>query len=218
MMTFGLLCCLQCRLQFDFASLVFPVGQHDENFAAHFVLQQFPCGEPDGIVKVRGAPGVSGRKGSRRPDAAAVDLTFVNRLIQHVQVSGEVLKQLHVHVEMQHEGQILGTHHFAQEGFRLRLFLFQHAALAGAGVNQNAHGERSIRFAGEVFDLLRLLILFQGKVVLVEVGNQMTVLLPHHRIHIHHFGGGLEGSSLRGNLFGLLCGGVTGCHRKNSEY
>ena len=55
----------------------------------------------------------------------------------------------------------LGRMNLTQECFRLRLLHFQHAALAGTGVHQDAHGQRRVGFTRKIADDLRLLVLFQ---------------------------------------------------------
>ena len=42
-----------------------------------------------------------------------------------------------------------------------RLLHFQHAALAGTGVHQDAHGQRRVGFPRKIADDLRLLVFFQ---------------------------------------------------------
>ena len=98
-----------------------------------------------------------------------------------------------------------------------RLLHFQHAALAGTGIHQDAHGQRRIGFTRKIADDLRLLVFFQLEVIFVEVGNQPAVLLPHDGVDVHNLSGDFQGCAGRRKLLLLLCAREGCCRYQNAE-
>ena len=68
---------------------------------------------------------------------------------------------------MNHERAVfVGAENLAQETKAGRALFAQDAALADAGVEQQAEGERLSGFLREIADGLRMAILFEGEIVL----------------------------------------------------
>jgi hypothetical protein len=58
-------------------------------------------------------------------------------------------------------------------------FRAEHAALAEAGVDQKADGHGQIVFHHEVFDVLRMVIFGENKIVLREILDDLTLSVAH---------------------------------------
>ncbi len=77
--------------------------------------------------------------------------------------------------------------------------------LGAGGVEEDADGERQVLLLGEVLDLLRLFVLEEGAVVLVEVGD-VAVFIAHRHVEVDEVDGDLE--SLGVEAVDLLRSGV----------
>lgn len=64
-----------------------------------------------------------------------------------------------------------------EEGAAGGAFLIEDAALAEAGVDEEAEGEGEIGFFGEIGDCLGLGVLFEGEVVFGEIADQVAVFV-----------------------------------------
>src|SRR4029077_9661340 len=91
---------------------------------------------------------------------------------------GEVLEEFDFVVEMDEEGFVLV---FAQdaieEGAAGGAFLVEEAALAEAGVDEEAEGEREIGLFGEIGDGLGLGVLFESEIVFGEIADEVAVFV-----------------------------------------
>jgi len=84
-----------------------------------------------------------------------------------------------------------------EEGMAGREFLIEDAALAQAGVHEEAEGEREIGFLGKVGDGLWLVVLGEGEVVLGESVDEVSVLVADGGEEIY-------GADVDGDGCGLL--------------
>ena len=84
-------------------------------------------------------------------------------------------------------------------------FLIEDAALAEAGVDEKAEGEREIGFFGEIGDGLGFAVLVEGEVVFGEVADDVAVLVADS-------GEEVDGADVDGDRSGLLAG-----QRKSGE-
>ncbi len=90
------------------------------------------------------------------------------------------MQELDFAIEMNHEGVVLiWTQHVIQEAVASRALLVNDAALAFAGVHQQAESQRKIGFPGEIADGLRPAVFFQGEIILAEIGHDLAVFVAH---------------------------------------
>jgi len=81
-------------------------------------------------------------------------------------------------IEMDDEGFVLiFAQKVIEEGTARGDFLIEDAALAAAGVHEEAEGERKIGFAGEVGDGLGFAVLVEGEIVLGEIVDEGAVFV-----------------------------------------
>ena len=103
---------------------------------------------------------------------------FINGGEEFLTRGGEILEEFDFVVEMDEEGFVLV---FAQdaieEGAAGGAFLVEDAALAEAGVDEEAEGEWEIGLFGEIGDGLGLGVLFEGEVVLGEIADEVAVFV-----------------------------------------
>jgi len=65
--------------------------------------------------------------------------------------------------------------HLAQEAIAGRALFGEDTALADAGVDQEAEGQRQAGFLGEIADDLRAAVLFEGEIVLGEAKDHLAL-------------------------------------------
>src|ERR1700686_864477 len=142
-------------------------------------------GQIDGVIQ-RGAARTSRRtwdralranRATRATHSACVDLRFIEGMAEAAYRICKILQQRDVNIETNYKRLII----LAQSTFEKRssdfLFHIEHALLAAAGVDEHAQSQRQIRLRFEIFNYLRLTILFQVKVSLVQVRDQCAVLV-----------------------------------------
>ena len=89
---------------------------------------------------------------------------------------------------MKDEGLVAGTQQLAQEVLG-RVFLDrQRFVLTGGGIDGEGQGEGRVRRLREVPDVLRHAVLGQLEIRPLEVSNEMTLPVSHHRVDVDHFG------------------------------
>ena len=112
---------------------------------------------------------------------------IIQSLFQQPAGRGDVLQQFHVEIEVNHEGHVLlGTQHLFEEAVAGRPLFFDQAALAPAGIDQQAERKRQIAFLGEIADLLGAAVLVEQKIVLGEVPDDGAVLVAHVGKQVDH--------------------------------
>jgi len=118
----------------------------------------------------------------------------VEFVVQLVFGGGKVLQQLHFMVKMQQESLVGGLGDHLVDKFAARGTLsFEGVGLTAAGVDQQTETQRLIDGAGEALDRLRLPILGQRKVVLLEVGDDLPLLIAHRDWQNDFVGLGFDG-------------------------
>src|SRR5262249_52295847 len=118
--------------------------------------------------------------------ASRIDASSVQGCLQGMDGTGEILQQIDVDIEAQDEGKILVAQDLAQKFTANFLFHVEHTGLATAGIDQNAQSQRKIRLRGKILDGLRLAILQNLKIFLLETGDQSSFLIPHIEEELHH--------------------------------
>jgi hypothetical protein len=95
-------------------------------------------------------------------------------------------------IEMDEEGFVfVFAEDVIEERAAGRAFLIKDAALAEAGVHEEAEGEREIGFLGEIGDGLRLAVLIEGEVVFGEIADEVAMFVSDGGDEID--GGDVEG-------------------------
>jgi len=125
--------------------------------------------------------------------------------------SGEVLKEFDFVIEMDEEGFVFV---FAEDVIEERAaggaFLIKDAALAEAGVHEEAEGEREIGFLGEIGDGLRLAVLVEGEVVFGEIADEVAVFVSDG-------GDEIDGGDVESDGSGLLAEEGNGGEEKKED-
>ena len=105
-----------------------------------------------------------------------VDL--IDGCLEFLSRGSEVLEEFDFVIEVDEEGFVFV---FAEDMVEERAaggtFLIEDAALAEAGVDEEAEGEREIGFFGEIGDGLGLGVLFEGEVVFGEIADEVAVFV-----------------------------------------
>jgi hypothetical protein len=175
------------------------------------LFHEFVGGEVDGVVKecaaamavAAGAAVVSpaastAAAGTGLRELRAVDL--IDGCEEFLAGRGEVLKEFDFVIEVDEEGFVFV---FAQDAIEERAaggaFLVEDAALAEAGVNEEAESEREIGLFGEIGDGLGLGVLFKSEVVFGEIADEVAVFVADG-------GEEIDGGDAEGDGRGLLTG------------
>ena len=198
------------------AAVVDPVGEDDQRFAAMLFFHQLIGGEIDGVVEecasatVAGAAvasmatvassststGGTAATGAGLRELGRVDL--VNGRQELLARGGEVLEEFDFAVEVDDEGLVfILAEQVIEEGMAGGDFLAKDAALAEAGVYEQAEGEGKIGFAGEIGDGLGLAVLVELKIVFGEVVDEGAVFIADG-------GEEIDGADIDGDGSGLL--------------
>jgi len=91
---------------------------------------------------------------------------------------GEVLEEFDFVIEVDEEGFVfVFAEDMVEEGMAGGAFLVENAALAEAGVDEEAEGEREIGLFGEIGDGLGLGVLIEGEVVFREIAEEVAVFV-----------------------------------------
>ena len=81
-------------------------------------------------------------------------------------------------IEVDEEGFVfVFAEDMVEEGAAGGALLIEDAALAEAGINEEAEGEREIGLFGEIGDRLGLGVLFEGEVIFGEIADEVAVLV-----------------------------------------
>jgi hypothetical protein len=183
------------------AAVVDAVGEDDEGFAALLLFHEFVGGEVNRVVeKCAPAVAMAVRTAAVSASTAAAG-TGLGELRRVDLIDGreeflagrrEVLEEFDFAIEMYEESLIFV---FAQDAIEERVaggaLLIEDAALAEAGVDEKAEGEREIGLLGEVRNGLGLAVLFEGEVVFGEIAHEVAVLVADGGEEIN--GGDVEG-------------------------
>src|ERR1700678_1707931 len=110
-------------------------------------------------------------------DSTGVDLRLIQRVPEPTDGVGEVLQKGDVDVEADDEGLVFLAQRTLEKRSSKFFFHIEHTHLAAAGIDQNTKSQRKICFSLEILDSLGLAILEKIKIILVEIGNQRTVLI-----------------------------------------
>src|ERR1700677_5135840 len=143
-------------------------------------------GQVDRVIQI-GAAGCALRNCSRRYHATTADgihAGAANRAGERAGVLGEVSEQVDVEVEGHDHGFVFRAHHFAQESRSGVLFGVDHAVHAGAGIDQQAEGNRHVNFLGEESNFLLDAVLEYLEVVLGQVRNDAVMFVTHGGEHV----------------------------------
>ena len=90
---------------------------------------------------------------------------------------GEILQQVDVNVEADDKGFIPWPQRVLKERGSDFFLHIENAHLAAAGINKDAESQRKIGFGFEILYYLDLPILEEVEVILIEVGDQRSVLV-----------------------------------------
>jgi len=91
---------------------------------------------------------------------------------------GEVLEEFDLVIEVDEEGFVfIFAEDAVEEGAAGGALLIEDAALAEAGVDEEAEGERELGVFGEIGDGLGLGVLLEGEVVFGEVADEVAMLV-----------------------------------------
>ncbi len=176
------------------ASLVHSVRDHHDHFAPYLALQLLVGSEINRVVQYRTARRTNRRHRSRMdPAHPRRDAQLAQPFGQQPRRAGVILQQLGLFPKADQERQILLPQHVPEELRRRAAFDIDEVALAPADVHQQADGQRQIGFFGEILDRLRLAILQNSEILLLQAGNQRALLVPDagqnvHQVHIHFNG------------------------------
>ena len=97
-------------------------------------------------------------------------------VVQFLARRREILQQLHFAIEVNDERAILvRAEHLAEEAIAGGALFGQEAALADAGIDQEAERQGQAGFLGEIADGLRAAVFFEGEIVLGEVGDHVAL-------------------------------------------
>ena len=125
-------------------------------------------------------------------------VNLIDGCLEFLARGGEVLEEFDFVIEMDEEGFVfVFTENVVEEGAAGGALLIEDAALAEAGVDEEAEGEREIGFFGEIGDGLGLGVLFEGEVFLREIADQAAVFVANGGEEI--YGGDVNGD---GRLLG----------------
>jgi hypothetical protein len=187
------------------AAAVNSVGEDDESLATLLFFHQFVGGEVDGVVEKRAAAVAVSMRTAAVPAASATGRTSPARIglgeLRGVDLidgceeflagRSEVLEEFDFVIEMDEEGFVfVFTKDTIEERSAGGAFLIEDAALAEAGVHEEAEGEREVGLFGEVGDGLGLAVLIESEVVFGEIADEIAVLVADSSEEI--YGGDLD--------------------------
>jgi hypothetical protein len=195
------------------AAAVDAVGEDDEGFAALLLFHEFVGGEVDGVVEKCAATmavtvGAVVASASATPSTTAATAGTGLRELRAVDLidgrekflagGREVLEEFDFVIEVDEEGLVFV---FAQDAIEERAaggaFLIEDTALAKAGIDEEAEGEREIGLFGEIGDGLGLGVLFEGEVVFGKIADEIAVFVADG-------GEEIDGGDVEGDGRGLL--------------
>ena len=143
------------------------------------------------VSTATGAAAGAGLRELRGVDSINGGLEFLSR-------RGEVLEEFDFVIEVDEEGFVfIFAEDVVEEGAAGGAFLIEDAALAEAGVDEEAEGEGEIGFFGEIGDGLGLGVLFEGEVVFGKIADEVAALVADSGEEID--GGDVDGD---GRLLG----------------
>ena len=202
----GALCGFEGLGERFLAAAVDTIGEDDERFAALLLFHEFVGGEVNGVVE-KGAGAMAVTVGAAAVSAASSAGTGLRELrgVDLIDCSeeflagrGEVLEKFDFVIEMDEEGFVFV---FAQDAIEERAaggaLLVEDAALAEAGVDEEAEGEREVGLFGEIGDGLGLAVLVESEVVFGEIADEVAVFVADG-------GEEIDGGDVEGDGRGLL--------------
>ncbi len=105
-------------------------------------------------------------------------MNLVDRSFEFLARRSDILQQFDFTIEMDDESLVFV---FAQDvidkGATGGEFLIEDAALAHAGVDEEAESKRKIRFLGEIGDGLGLTVLLESEIILGKIADDAAVLV-----------------------------------------
>ena len=111
------------------------------------------------------------------PETTGVDFHFVHGRLQAANVTRVILHQRRVDVEVNHVGLVLVGENLAEKRTADFFLHVEHSHLAAGRIDEDAEGERQVRFGGEVFDGLRFAVFEDREVVFGKVGHECAMLV-----------------------------------------
>src|SRR3979490_1818669 len=97
---------------------------------------------------------------------------------------------------MDYEGLVFGSEELLKKADAGLLLVAENTVLAHAGVDKEAEGQRKIGFTGEVLDHLRVAILLEREVFLVEMGDDLALPVVNGGQNVDHFHISRKGSAV----------------------
>ncbi len=129
--------------------------------------------------------------------AGGVDLRLVHGVRQQPRAVGEVLQQVHVHVEGEQKGFVLFAQDLLEELAARLLLQGKHALLAARGVEQNAQRQRLVGLGHKALERLRHFVFQHRAVLLVQMRNQVALVVLDGEEQVHQVHSLLEGRHRR---------------------
>jgi hypothetical protein len=120
-------------------------------------------------------PGIAGDVAS----AGGIDASFIDGAIENGVVVGEVGEQVHVGIKGENHGLVALAHDAAQESRPGILNGAEIILFAAGGVQKKAEGNRQIHLFGEEGDFFFVVVFENLEVVLLKVGDNAVVFVPH---------------------------------------
>ena len=127
--------------------------------------------------------------------SAATGPKFVNAVREFLRIVGKILRNFWGHIESDDECMVGSRMNRLVQEFD-RGFLFELKAVADgiAGINEQTYFERQVGFRVEASNLLRrFVVINNGEIALLQVGNTAAVLVGHGEYNVHFVGGNANG-------------------------
>ncbi len=195
------------------AAAIDAVGEDYQGFAARLLFHEFIGREVDGIIEespaavavtVRAAAAAIAPATAAGGTGAGTGLGELRRVDlidggqEFLTGGGEVLEEFHFVIEMDEEGLVfVFAENVVEEGAAGGTLLIEDAALAEAGVDEEAEGEREVGLLGEIGDSLGLAVLLESEIVFREIANDGAVFIANG-------GEEIDGGDVDGDGRGLL--------------
>jgi hypothetical protein len=192
--------------------VIHAVRKNNERFAALLLFHQLVRRQIHRVVQQCAASAVAMRAATATTSAAtAVGIAaarrtssarlrelwptqLIERRFQLLPRRSQILQQLHLVVEVNHESLVLiFAQQVIEESVAGVALLVQDAALAHAGIHQQPQSKRKVGIRREVTDCLRMAVLLQRKIIFGQVADQRAMFIAHrgkhgHHLHIHRNG------------------------------
>ena len=120
---------------------------------------------------------------------------FVHAMRKFLRIVGEILRDFRSHIEADDESLVVSRMNRLVQKFD-RGFLFELEAVADgiAGIDQQSDLQRQVGFRVEAANLLRrLVVIDNGEIALLQIGDAAAVLVGHGEYDVHFVGGNANG-------------------------